>query len=601
MTDVHECCNCGEASNDSYPITEKRKKKWRCRVCHERAIRHSHSWIEDEVCLGRPAYIRGKNDHLLKWSLLLLLLPSTLFAQVQVPGISNIVAPKVGEKVTVTEFVDHSKAKITRIRRYDGVTGELLYDSNGQITAEKYHKLAAAGYWSWTKRKPHHAAVCIVRNAGSQGTGCLIWKNSSSTWGCVATAAHVLARGQGTIKWQSGETSTCQAVAADGEADGSLLWVKNVPKGIKPIAVSRETPKAGDFVEHCGFGGPGSNLRHFWATWRGGAPSGVRRNLTNCYLLNGDSGGPVLYKGKLIGMNSGGYNTRNVGIGAGSGSSWPLHSPAIIAGPVCLRGMVNSLMGRTEAKTCELFQRVQQWGPQIFGGRRSQPPRGRSPQYFPQPQPDPQGSPDGFDPYVPTPPGGEQGPPPPADPAEDEECRKRVGEVESGLAEAKTQLSKVEELGAANSQRLDEIGSSLAAIKEQLNSMQANLQVNVQVNQDLANIVNNNSTDIADLREKIQAILEKQQEPAKPPTTDPAPKDRSADLILYYTSRSCTECKNVDAKIDALKNRGWPIVVTRLSPTDARTQGVPRIYVPSKDKHVVGISNCMQYLTSLIR
>ena len=74
----------------------------------------------------------------------------------------------------------------------------------------------------------------------------------------------------------------------------------------------------------------------------------------------------------------------------------------------------------------------------------------------------------------------------------------------------------------------------------------------------------------------------------------------SDDLILYYTSRSCTECKVVDEKIASLKAKGWPIVVTRLSATDASIQGVPRLYVPSKNKHVRGIRNCLSYLSSLV-
>lgn len=515
--------------------------------------------------------------------------------------------------VKITEFASDAKVQVTRIRHYDGHTGQLLYDSKApvKLTAENYHKLAAQGYWSWTPKKKYHAAVCTVQNGRSQGTGALIWRNSDSTLGVVATAAHVLSRGSGTIVWQSGKRSACEVVAADDEADGSLLLVRGIPSGMPVIPVSRETPPSGAFVEHCGFGGPGDNLRHFWAKWRGPAPSGLRRQLTNCYLLNGDSGGPVIYKGKLVGMNSGGYNQRNVGIGANSGSSWPLHSPAIIAGPSSVRGMVNSLMGRTaESQTCRLFNT--QWGSRIFGGRRSQPPQrspGRSPQYFPQPQPDPQGPGDGFDPYVPTPPS--QAPPPPADPVEDEECRKRVDNLESGLADAKTELSEVKQiaegnklLAEGNAGRLDEIGSSLASIKEQLNSMQSNMQAGLTINQELTTIVNNNQSAIDELRARLDELAQAQQpKPVEPPTTVPADPQLGAskDLLLYYTARGVSGVKPVDDKINDLRDQGYPIVVTTLSPRDTKIQGVPRIYVVSEKRSIEGVKNCLVYLSKLVR
>jgi hypothetical protein len=74
-----------------------------------------------------------------------------------------------------------------------------------------------------------------------------------------------------------------------------------------------------------------------------------------------------------------------------------------------------------------------------------------------------------------------------------------------------------------------------------------------------------------------------------------------SDLMMYFTSRSAPGCKPVDDRIQAMKDEGWPIVVTRLSSQDAQVQGVPRLYIPSKDKHVVGISNCRVYLSTLVK
>ena len=70
--------------------------------------------------------------------------------------------------------------------------------------------------------------------------------------------------------------------------------------------------------------------------------------------------------------------------------------------------------------------------------------------------------------------------------------------------------------------------------------------------------------------------------------------------MLYYTSREVTGCAGVDAKIAAMKNTGAPIVVTYLKPTQAEVFGIPRIFIPSQNRNVVGVANCEYYLASLL-
>lgn len=293
-----------------------------------------------------------------------------------------------------------------------------------------YTQWVKSGYWTWTDKQPYHDAVVIVQHGGGQGTGALIWRAPDSSYGLVATAAHVMSSGMGTVTWPSGYKAEAMiATATDvAGADGSLLWVKP-PKDAITIPVSRERPQPGEYVEHCGYGGPGGNLRHFWATVRSYESDGGMK--TNCYLLNGDSGGPVIYKGRLIGMNSGGHDRRDVGIAPGSGSRWPLHSPAICCGPVALDQMIARLRGQTAAR--ETFNPAQcppgqicyprqfrQGGFFHIGPNINQQGGGAGPEYFPPQQ---QGSPSpggqspgpGFDPYVPPPP-DEQASPQPSSP-----------------------------------------------------------------------------------------------------------------------------------------------------------------------------------------
>lgn len=82
-----------------------------------------------------------------------------------------------------------------------------------------------------------------------------------------------------------------------------------------------------------------------------------------------------------------------------------------------------------------------------------------------------------------------------------------------------------------------------------------------------------------------------------PPATNPA----NEELILYYTSRDCVPCKEVDTKIATLKAAGWPVVITRLSPQDAAVQGVPQLYQPFRNKKVVGAADCQSFLSLLSR
>ncbi|MCR9294653.1 MAG: serine protease, partial [bacterium] len=197
------------------------------------------------------------------------------------------------------------------------------------------------GYWTWTPEGFHHQAVLQVMHAGGAGTGTLIWKQSDGGPGIVATAAHVHAEGTGRVKWQNGSQINSQALVADHRADVSLLWVAETPRGAPVIPVSRVDPQPGEYVEQCGFGGPGDNLRHFYGIVRN--YDGADLN-TYAYLLNGDSGGPVLYQGAIISVHSGGSEMINVGIGlAESGQDWPLHRPSRNSHPQALRNLLSAV------------------------------------------------------------------------------------------------------------------------------------------------------------------------------------------------------------------------------------------------------------------
>ena len=71
------------------------------------------------------------------------------------------------------------------------------------------------------------------------------------------------------------------------------------------------------------------------------------------------------------------------------------------------------------------------------------------------------------------------------------------------------------------------------------------------------------------------------------------------ELVLYYTSDACTECDRVDAKINELRAKGYPIIITKLAPKAAEVTGVPRLFFTKTNKQVAGISNCLTQLALL--
>lgn len=56
----------------------------------------------------------------------------------------------------------------------------------------------------------------------------------------------------------------------------------------------------------------------------------------------------------------------------------------------------------------------------------------------------------------------------------------------------------------------------------------------------------------------------------------------------------------MDDRIQELKTKGYPIIVTYLTPKQAEIMNVPMIFIPSKNKTISGLSACRIYLNSLV-
>lgn len=92
---------------------------------------------------------------------------------------------------------------------------------------------------------------------------------------------------------------------------------------------------------------------------------------------------------------------------------------------------------------------------------------------------------------------------------------------------------------------------------------------------------------------------------AKLATTQPQPEQPTepteAGRILYFTStKGAPAAAPIDAKMRALKERGHPITIIDLDPTQTVVAGVPRIFIPATNREVTGIANCEFYLAQIV-
>lgn len=181
--------------------------------------------------------------------------------------------------------------------------------------------------WEASPPADHHLAVVKVISEYGSGSGCVVEKlyesnteKSKGYVGVIMTAAHVVLKDGEiidlfSIEFNNGKKSKNASVLVvsqdfidKGMAVNDVAFIKAwIPEDVIPIEITYDSPKPGDNVEICGFAE--GNFRHWYAPFAGQNSdlvhvSGLRTVFT--WPIPGDSGGAILYNGKVLGPVSGG-------------------------------------------------------------------------------------------------------------------------------------------------------------------------------------------------------------------------------------------------------------------------------------------------------
>jgi len=169
------------------------------------------------------------------------------------------------------------------------------------LLSPQHARPAPAPSWS--------AACCRVATpGGAAGSGSLV-SAPAVGGGLVVTNQHVVGRQTtATLRWSDGTTARGRVVFTDRAADLALIELA-APAHIQPlqIASKAEMPRAGDAVSLAGYG-TARRLTIWPARVQGYAKDKTGRDsiIVRTNAESGDSGGPIIFQGRVVGVLWGG-------------------------------------------------------------------------------------------------------------------------------------------------------------------------------------------------------------------------------------------------------------------------------------------------------
>ena len=166
--------------------------------------------------------------------------------------------------------------------------------------------------WDASDEASYHSSIVQVSGEGYLGSGTVIKfikdseKYEGYYVGWVITASHVVKSTDTKFKiyFNNGEITKNGTVvvkrndSVDSFNDVALIRAL-IPDDVVPMEISTEDVPIGAKVELCGYGT--GEFRHWNATYGGeGLDSGG--HLVFSWGIQGDSGGPIIYDGKVVGI-----------------------------------------------------------------------------------------------------------------------------------------------------------------------------------------------------------------------------------------------------------------------------------------------------------
>jgi len=179
--------------------------------------------------------------------------------------------------------------------------------------------LAAVAMGAQTELADYHKAVVKCgqfdgRGGSWAGAGTVVCRE-----GVVVSVAHIFeGQGQCWVDFGGGRRQFARLVGRDPSADLAVLKVDSVPADIPaiPLAEPNEFAPAGSQVEFIGYGG--GNFRHFTTNTVGYDPTRPGAPILMDFVsISGDSGGPVVFNGKLVAVQWGHNGTHSMGSSCG--------------------------------------------------------------------------------------------------------------------------------------------------------------------------------------------------------------------------------------------------------------------------------------------
>ena len=170
--------------------------------------------------------------------------------------------------------------------------------------------LLSAQSWEASEEASYHSSIVKISGDGYSGSGTVIKFIEDSEKegyyiGWILTASHVI-NTKDTIfeiffndgrKTENGTVIIKRAIS-DGFDDLAIVKAL-IPDDIIPMEISTEDVDIEENVELCGFGSV--DFRH-WIAKYGGKAMGNGGHIIFSWAIQGDSGGPIIHNGKVVGV-----------------------------------------------------------------------------------------------------------------------------------------------------------------------------------------------------------------------------------------------------------------------------------------------------------